>query len=46
MQWYWWILIVAALVGFIFLKIKIGGNWMKKRKEKQEQRRARLEDDE
>jgi len=45
MQWYWWALIAAALVGFIFLKVKIGDKWMKNAKAKREQRRARLEDD-
>ncbi|RCX08501.1 hypothetical protein DFR58_14216 [Anaerobacterium chartisolvens] len=36
MEWYWWIVIIAALTGIIFLKVKVGGAWMKKQKEKKE----------
>lgn len=45
MAWYWWVLIAAGLVGFIFLKIKVGGSWMKKRKAKEERRAASYEDE-
>lgn len=45
MEWYWWIIIVAALSGFIFLKVKVGGAFMKKQKEKRERREKAMEDE-
>jgi hypothetical protein len=36
MEWYWWVLAVLALTAFIFLKIKVGGAWLKKQKEKKD----------
>lgn len=45
MEWYWWLLIIVALVGFIFLKIKVGGAWMKKQKEKKDRRKKIMEDE-
>lgn len=35
MEWYWWLLIGIAVVGIGWLKLKVMGNWMKKRQEKQ-----------
>ncbi len=46
MAWYWWILIGLALIGFIFLKVKVGGAWMRKERKKKEAREKRLEEDE
>ena len=45
MEWYWWVLIIAALAGFIFLKVKVGSAWLKKQKEKREQREKSMEDE-
>ncbi|MBS4535658.1 hypothetical protein GOQ29_08500 [Clostridium sp. D2Q-14] len=45
MAWYWWVLIIVALAGFIFLKVKVGGAWMKKQKEKKERREKIMEDE-
>ncbi len=45
MEWYGWILIIAALAGFIFLKVRVGGAWMKKQKKKKEQREKTMEDE-
>ena len=45
MEWYWWVLIAAGLAGFVFVKIKVGGSWMRKRKEKEELRRRSAEED-
>ncbi len=38
MEWYWWILIGIGLIGIIILKVKVGGMWLKRQKEKQAQR--------
>ncbi len=46
MEWYWWVLIILALAGFLVLKVKLAGAWLKKRKEKKERREQALEDDE
>ncbi len=46
MEWYWWVLIILALAGFIFLKIKVGGAWLKKQKEKKDLRDKNREDEE
>lgn len=45
MEWYWWILIVVALAGFILLKVKLGGAWLKKQKAKKNQREKTMEDE-
>lgn len=45
MEWYWWVLIIAALAGFIFIKVKVVGAWMKKQKEKKQQREKFMEDE-
>ena len=45
MEWYWWILIIVGLAGFIFLKIKVGGAWLKKQQQKKQQREKNLEDE-
>jgi hypothetical protein len=45
MAWYWWLLIIVALVEFIFLKVKVGGAWMKKQKDKKEHREKMMEDE-
>ena len=45
MKWYWWILIAAALAGIIFLKVKVGGAWLKKQKEKKERLKKLMEDE-
>ncbi|MBN1891926.1 MAG: hypothetical protein JW780_04030 [Clostridiales bacterium] len=45
MEWYWWVLIGVGVVGIVILKIKVGGAWLKKQKEKKEQREKMMEDD-
>lgn len=45
MEWYWWVLIIAALAGFIYLKVKVGGAWMKKQKVKKQKREKFMEDE-
>jgi len=45
MEWYWWVIIAAALAGFVFLKVKAGGAWLRKQKEKRELREKQMEDD-
>lgn len=45
MEWYWWPVILVALAGFVTLKIKIGGAWMRRQKEKKENREKNLEDE-
>jgi hypothetical protein len=45
MDWYWWILIIAALTGLIILKVKVGGAWMKKQKIKKELHEKNMEDE-
>jgi hypothetical protein len=45
MEWYWWVIIAAAIVGFVFLKVKVGGAWLRKRQEKRELREKQMEDD-
>ena len=35
MEWYWWLLIGIAVVGIGWIKLKVMGNWMKKRQDKQ-----------
>ncbi len=34
MAWYWWVLIVVAVFGIGWIKLKVMGNWMKKQQEK------------
>lgn len=43
MQWYWWLLIAAAVVLLGFIKIKVGGAFLKSMREKRE--RQALEDE-
>lgn len=45
MDWYWWVLIVVGVIGIAILKVKFGGAWLKKQKEKKEQREKMMEDD-
>jgi len=45
MEWYWWILIVAAAAGLAFIKVKVGGAWMRKQKEKKERREKNMGDE-
>ena len=45
MAWYWWVIIAAALAGFLFLKVKVGGMWLRKQKEKRELREKQMEDE-
>ncbi|MDD3213726.1 MAG: hypothetical protein PHY64_08625 [Eubacteriales bacterium] len=45
MAWYWWLVIIVALTGFIYLKIKVGGAWMRKQKAKKERREKTMEDE-
>lgn len=45
MQWYWWLLIIAALAGFVFLKVKVGGAWMKRQQAKKAEHEKRMEDE-
>ena len=45
MQWYWWVLIGLAVVLLVFLKVKVGGAWLKKQKEKKEHKERNLEED-
>lgn len=45
MAWYGWLLILAAIAGFAYLKVKIGGAWMRKQKAKKEQRDKAMEDE-
>lgn len=45
MEWYGWALIILALIGFIILKVKVGGKFMENMKRKQEQKQQHLEDE-
>ncbi len=45
MAWYWWLLIALVLIGVIFLKVKVGGAWMKKQKDKKERREKIMGDE-
>ncbi len=45
MQWYWYVLIFVALAGMVFVKIKVGGAWLKKQSEKKALREKALEDE-
>jgi hypothetical protein len=46
MEWYWWVIIAAAIACFVLLKVKVGNAWMKKRQEKKHQREKTMEDEE
>jgi|GEM_PF-913228 len=37
MEWYWWVLIIVALVGMGYLKLKVWGNIQKKKQAKKDQ---------
>jgi hypothetical protein len=37
MEWYWYVLIVVVLVAGATLKLKILGNWMESRKNRENQ---------
>lgn len=45
MEWYWWVILAIVLIGFAYLKVKIGGAWLQKQKENREKREKQLEDD-
>lgn len=45
MEWYWWVLIILALAGLLFLKVKATGAWMKKQQQKKQQRKKTMEDE-
>ena len=45
MEWYWWVLIGAGVIGLAIIKVKVGGAWLRKQKEKKEQREKMREDD-
>lgn len=45
MEWYWYALIIVALAGLGFVKIKVGGAWLKKQNEKKAQREKVMEDE-
>lgn len=46
MEWYWWVLIIAAVAALVPLKIKMSRAFLKNQKEKQEAKAKLLEDDE
>ena len=45
MEWYWWVLIVVGLVGLAIIKIKVGGAWLRKQREKNVQQEKLTEHD-
>ncbi|HOP11152.1 MAG TPA: hypothetical protein PK629_06655 [Oscillospiraceae bacterium] len=45
MKWYWWVLIVAGVVGLVTLKIIYAPKWLKKQQEKKAARQKLAEDE-
>jgi len=45
-NWYWWVLIIAALLVFIPVKMKLTKAFLNNQKEKQMKKEKLLEDDE
>ena len=45
MEWYGWVLIGVGVIGLAIIKVKVGGAWLKKQKEKKEQREKIKEED-
>lgn len=46
LQWYWWLIIAAALVISVPFKIKFMSWWSKKQQEKKNNQRGKWGDDE
>jgi len=46
MEWYWWVLIAVGVAAFVVVKTKVSGSFLRRMKEKQEQREKNMEDDE
>jgi heme/copper-type cytochrome/quinol oxidase subunit 2 len=44
MEWYWWVLIVIAVIGIGILKLKVWNNIMAKRKQKKQAHEEDRED--
>jgi hypothetical protein len=45
MQWYWWVIIIAAVAAFIPLKMKLTKVFLKNQKDKQKAKEEMLEED-
>jgi hypothetical protein len=37
MEWYWWILIAAAILAIAYVKLKVLAKWMENRKRREEE---------
>ena len=45
MAWYWWVLIVVGLTAFVFLKVKVGGAWLKKQAARKKEKEKAMDQD-
>jgi hypothetical protein len=45
MEWYWWVLIVAGVAAVAFVKVKVGGTFMRRLQQDREAARRRFEED-
>jgi hypothetical protein len=45
MEWYWWILIVVGVVALAWIKVKVGGAFLRSMQERKAAAERRLEED-